>query len=108
MVSQDIIWWITAVDIPALAGLLTLIWQTRRECKREIDALERSLDQRLDGLKEAIGVFQLDVAKTYASEGDVGALESRLVAHLLRIEAKLDATALKAEAAAVSLKKDDC
>lgn len=96
---MDLVWWITVVDVPALAGLLALIWRTRREHRDEVDALELRLEGRFDQMRDAFAAFRLDVATGYASEGDVGALESRLVAHLLRIEAKLDSTALKAEAA---------
>lgn len=56
------------------------------------------LEHRSDQLRDALSGFKLEVAKTYASQTDLRALESRLVEHLLRIESKLDATALKAEA----------
>ena len=42
--------------------------------------------------------FRLEVAKSYAQASDVKELEGRLTSHLLRIEAKLDTTALKTEA----------
>ena len=82
----DLIWWITVVDLPALAGLLWMILHLRKET-------ESSIDEINDDLQE----FKLEVAKTYASQSDMRAIEKRLVAHLLRIESKLDATALKTE-----------
>jgi hypothetical protein len=68
-------WWISIVEIPALAGLFVLIMNQMRD----------------------LAAFREEVARTYASGVQVRELELRLTAHLLRIEAKLDATALKAE-----------
>ena len=48
--------------------------------------------------RDALAAFKLEVAKSYASISDMRELEDRLVAHLLRIEAKLDTTAMKTEA----------
>jgi len=42
--------------------------------------------------------FKLEVAKTYASIMEMKDVEGRIVTHLLRIESKLDKTALKTEA----------
>lgn len=96
--SQDLIWWITIFDLPAMAGLFGLIWRTRRDCDSAIDNLQATLDHRSDQLRDALHAFKLEVAKNYASHTDLRSLESRLVEHLLRIESKLDKTALKAEA----------
>lgn len=97
--SQDLIWWITVIDLPAMAGLFALIWRTRQDHERSVDHLQTLLDHRSAQFRDALGAFKLEVAKTYASHTDLRDLETRLVSHLLRIEAKLDATALKAEAA---------
>ena len=91
-------WWITAVDLPALAGLFWLIWRTRNESEGALQHLRDVVDARNAQLREALSAFKLEVAKTYASISDLRDLESRLVSHLLRIEAKLDATAMKTEA----------
>ena len=96
---QDLVWWITAVDLPAMAGLLMLIWRTRRDNVQAIDEMKQMLDHRSDQLREGLNAFKLEVAKHYAAHSDLRELETRLVAHLLRIENKLDRTALKAEAA---------
>lgn len=96
---QDLVWWITAFDLPAMAGLLALIWRTRRENEQAITLIRKNLEHRSDQLREALNAFKLEVAKNYASQSDLRALETRLVSHLLRIEAKLDRTALKAEVA---------
>ncbi|QQG36010.1 MAG: hypothetical protein HYS17_10995 [Micavibrio aeruginosavorus] len=96
--SRDLTWWITAVDLPALGGLFWLIWRTRHDHAAEIIHLREVTDSRSAQMREALSAFKLEVAKSYASVSDLRDLEGRLVSHLLRIEAKLDATALKTEA----------
>ena len=95
-ISTDLLWWITVVDLPALAGLLAMIWRTRVDTNRAIDEVQITLDRRCEQLRDALASFKLEVAKNYASQKDLRALESRLVEHLLRIESKLDDTAIKA------------
>ncbi len=102
--STDLTWWITAFDLPAMAGLLLFIWRTRQESEDAVDNLRTTLDRRSDQLRDALNAFKLEVAKTYASHTDLRDLEGRLTSHLLRIESKLDATALKAEALGASKK----
>ncbi len=96
--SEGLVWWITVVDLPAMAGLFWLIWRTRRDNEAAVDHVQMVLDRRSEQLRDALAAFKLEVAKTYASRSDLRDLERRLVAHLLRIEGKLDTTALKAEA----------
>ena len=68
-------WWIEIIEVPILTALFWMIAKLRDE----------------------VTAHKVEVAKTYAQNSDVRLLESRLTAHLLRIEAKLDVTALKAE-----------
>ena len=96
--SQDLVWWISVVDLPAMAGLFALIWRTRHDNQKAVSHVQSLLDVRSDQLREALFSFKLEVAKTYASQRDLRELECRIVEHLLRIESKLDVTALKAEA----------
>lgn len=98
LLSNDLVWWITVVDLPAMAALFGFIWRTRVQCEEGLDEVHLALDHRSDQLREALNAFKLEVAKNYASQKDLRALETRLVEHLLRIESKLDTTALKAEA----------
>ena len=98
LLSQDLVWWITVVDLPAMAGLFGFIWRTRQKFETHNDELQFALDHRCDQLREALNAFKLEVAKHYASHKDLRSLEMPLVEHLLRIESKLDKTALKAEA----------
>ena len=95
--DSGLIWWITAVDLPALSGLLWLVFQSRAEASEAIDTVHETLDGRSNQLREALSAFKLEVAKSYASVTDMKDLESRIVSHLLRIESKLDQTALKTE-----------
>ncbi len=98
MIESGLAWWVTVVDIPVMSTLFWLIWRTRREAEDAIDTLHDTLDVRSSQLREALSAFKLEVAKSYASVGDMKDLETRIVAHLLRIESKLDHTALKTEA----------
>lgn len=104
-VHQDLVWWITVIDLPAMAGLFWLIWRTRQDTSASVDHLHSVLDHRTDQFREALNAFKLEVARNYASQKDLRDLEDRLTSHLLRIEAKLDTTALKAEA--LSAKTDN-
>lgn len=96
-ISPDLLWWITVIDIPALSGLLFMIWRLRNDTTKTVTILNKTLDHRCDQLREALGSFKLEVAKNYAAKKDLGALEHRIVEHLLRIESKLDATTITAE-----------
>lgn len=87
MMFNDLSWWITVVDLPAMSALFWLIWRTRREVEYENNRM-----------REMLASYKLEVAGHYARNSDLQALEKRLTSHLLRIEAKLDVTALKAEA----------
>lgn len=98
LLSHELTWWITVFDLPAMAGLFWLIWRTRLDNEDAVDNLQNMLDHRSDQMRDALHAFKLEVAKTYASHTDLRDLEGRLTSHLLRIESKLDATALKAEA----------
>jgi hypothetical protein len=97
-IPGDLAWWITAVDLPALSGLLILVWRVRRDAEASILRLRDIIDSRNSQMREALAAFKLEVAKSCASIAEMKELESRLVGHLLRIEAKLDATAMKTEA----------
>lgn len=96
--ESGLVWWITAVDLPVLSGLFWLVLKTRHDSERSLDLMQETLDVRCTQLREGLSAFKLEVAKSYASVTDMKDLESRIVSHLLRIESKLDQTALKTEA----------
>jgi hypothetical protein len=82
--SESLVTWIVAVDIP----LATTFFVIFSRFKRDVDILT-------DSLRERLNAYKLDVAQNYASINHVKDLESRLIAHLLRIETKLDNTTFK-------------
>lgn len=88
-VAADFMWWLTAVQLPVLAGLFRLVQQGRART----EAVERTTAERLGGLREELAAYKLDVARTYASLAYLKEVETRLTDHLVRIEAKLDRAA---------------
>ncbi len=96
--ESGLIWWITAVDLPVLSGLFWFTLRIKSDADDAIDLLHETLEVRTSQLREGLSAFKLEVAKTYASVTDMKDLEGRIVSHLLRIESKLDRTALKTEA----------
>lgn len=95
---EAIAWWIAVIEVPVLSGLFWLVWRMREDGENRLDALRHQLEQRCQQLRDALAAHRLEAARAYAHTADVKELERRLIGHLLRIEAKLDATALKAEA----------
>jgi len=86
----DPVWWITAVEIPAFAGLFWLGWRTRRDAESALDDTRHNLESGLSYVRERLSAFKLEVAKSYASISYLKEVEQRLTRHLLRIEDKLD------------------
>lgn len=91
--SVDPAWWITAVELPALAGLYWLIWRTRRDAEKSSTAVRADMESGLAHLRESLAAYKLEVAKSYASIAYLKEVEARLTDHLVRIENKLDRTA---------------
>lgn len=98
LLDSGLLWWITVVDIPAMSGLFWLIMRHRREHEQSLRHMQDLLEVRCNQLREGLAGFKVEVARNYASTHEMKDLEGRLVAHLLRIEVKLDKTALKTEA----------
>ncbi len=86
----DPLWWVTAVEIPMLGGLFWLIWRTRRDAEAADRGIRRDIARGDAELRDRLADFKLEVAKSYASIASLDNVERRLVAHLLRIEHKLD------------------
>lgn len=91
----DIVWWITAVEIPAVAGLYWLSWRNRRDVDTAIYQNRLSFEASLTRLREGLSAYKLEVAKSYASIAYIKELEKRITSHLLRIEDKLDAVSYR-------------
>jgi len=88
----DLVWWITAVDLPALASLFWIGWRNYRATENDIDEIRHDVDLRLSHLRQNLDAYKLDVAKSYASIRHLKDVEERLTRHLIRIEEKLDIT----------------
>lgn len=80
-IPDQLIWWITAVDIPLITGFVI-----------SLNRIRHTLDTQIMHLRDMLTAYKLEVAQNYASVNNVKDLESRLIAHLLRIETKLDNT----------------
>lgn len=93
----DLVWWISAIDLPALGGLFWMILRIRRDTEQAVDRLRSGFDITAVQLREGLSAYKLEVAKTYAALANLREVEQRLTDHLLRIEAKLDATRVSAE-----------
>jgi len=76
---MDWMWWITAIELPALGGLFWLLQSHRTAVERELKAL-----------RDDLATFKLHVATTYASIVYLKEVEARLTAHLTKIEVKID------------------
>lgn len=88
---ETMLWWITAVELPTLAGLFWFIWRIRRDGEEKLDHLRHQCHTGDAQLRETLAAYKLEVAKSYASIAYLKDVERRLTSHLLRIEAKLDA-----------------
>lgn len=89
--ALDLVWWITGVELPMLAGLFWLGWRTVRDMDHAIDTLSREMEVGLGRMGRELDAYKLDVAKSYASIAYIKDVEQRLTEHLIRIEEKLDA-----------------
>jgi len=88
--TVDLMWWISAVELPALAGLFWLLWRTRHDMDEALDDTRHRLEMNAAQLRNELASYKLEVAKTYASIAYLKDVEQRLIDHLLRIEGKLD------------------
>ncbi len=97
ILDSGMIWWITVIEIPVISTLFYMVFKARSTNEQSITELRGLLELRSNQLKEYLSAFKLETARTYAYINDVKDVELRIVKHLLRIEEKLDKTAMKAE-----------
>lgn len=91
--TLDILWWITAVQLPAIAGLFWLNWRLRRDAEDEISDARQEFETGFTYLRESLAAYKLEVAKSYASIAYIKEAERRLMEKLTAIEQKLDRAA---------------
>lgn len=91
--TLDLMWWITAVELPALGALFWLAWRNRRDAEAAIEAARRLNESAVAALRDGLAAYKLEVAKSYASIPYLKEVEARLTGHLIRIENKLDRSA---------------
>jgi hypothetical protein len=89
--TLDATWWMTVVEVPALAGLLLLIWRVRSDLNALLETRCARVDGKVSDLRESLSAHQLDVARGYVPVETLRDTEGRITAHLVRIERKLDA-----------------
>ncbi len=87
----DLVWWITAIEIPVISAVFWLIWRLRQSQDRLDTDTRLSLDRTMAEAEANLAAFKLEVAKSYVSIPYLKDVERRLTHHLLRIEVKLDA-----------------
>ena len=88
--TLDLMWWISVVELPALAGLFWLGWRNRRELETSLSETHQESETGLRWLRDSLSSYKLEVAKSYVSMASLKDIESRLTGHLIRIEDKLD------------------
>jgi len=86
------VWWITAVEVPALGCLFWLTHHGRREAERALLRVYREIQTNLNIVLENLAQSKLDAARFYATVADLKDVEKRLTEHLLRLEARLTYT----------------
>ncbi|WP_428248920.1 hypothetical protein [Ferrovibrio sp.] len=94
----DFAWWLSAVELPALAGLFWMLQRQREQGEQAIEAVARDCRLAIQATRAALADYKLEVAQSYASVGALKDVETRLTEHLLRIEAKLDQASVQKHA----------
>ena len=88
----DLLWWISVIEVPVMAGLFWLIRKVQSDCNETLERIRRSSETGLAQAREGLAAYKLDVAQSYASITYLKEVEKRLTNHLLRIEAKINTT----------------
>jgi len=86
----DVVWWITAVELPILGGLFWLITRLRKDAETALENVRARAESAQAQVRESLAAYKLEVAKTYVSFATLKDVEQRLTDHLLRIENKLE------------------
>lgn len=97
--GNPIIWILAGFDIPFLILLVIRAINLHRKIEHKLAQQDKTMSLIQAEFDKSLMDIRLETANNYARLSVVQDLERRLISHLLRIESKLDVTALKAEAA---------
>ena len=86
----DLIWWITAVELPVLAGLAFWVWRNQRHQEAALARQTREFQAMHSRMQIDLASYKQTAQRTYAAQAALRDVERRLTQHLLRIEEKLD------------------
>ncbi len=98
MDTLSLTWWISVIEVPVISALFLQLWQHRKQFDSKLEHLSELQSKYRAQHSESLANYKLEVAKHYASNQSLREVEGRLVAHLNRIEAKLDNEAYRARA----------
>ncbi len=104
--GKDYLWLVTGMDIPMLMTMIWLAIKYYKETEKRLNDVEKLFETIRGNFEQKLLDYKLHVANEYARLSMVKEMEMRVVSHLLRIESKLDVTALKTEAVHSTHKKD--
>ena len=96
-IAVDLMWWLSAVELPALGGLFWLTQHQRDRLEQAMAQMQAEQRAAIGATRAALADYKLEAAQRYASIGYLKDVETRLTEHLLRIEAKLDLPARVAQ-----------
>lgn len=86
----SLVWWISAVELPALACLFWLIHHGRRESEQALLKIYREIQGNMSMVLDGLAQSKLEVARLYATIADLKDVEKRLTDHLVRVESRLN------------------
>lgn len=84
------LWWITAIELPVVAGLFWMIHGLRNDVQERIERGDARDSEALARTREDLADFRIEVARTYVPLSLIRDLDRRVSEHLLRIEQKLE------------------
>lgn len=83
------VWWITAVEVPALGCLFWLVLHGRRESERNLLRVYSDIQGNLNTVLENLAESKLEAARLYATVAHLKEVEQRLTDHLLRLDERI-------------------
>ena len=99
MQTHGVLLLLSGLDIPIFISFVVAIIRHYRETDKKFNQQEKAYEIMKVELERQLSDYMLKISNEYARLSIVRDIERRVVSHLLRIESKLDVTALKAEAA---------